>query len=123
MKGIAFLFFLVAALCVTIGMAWGIQMSASGNHTLSAAHAHLNLIGWVTMGLFGVYYHVVPDAAGKMLAKVHFGVAVAGVVIITPGIVQAVTERGETLAKVGSLLTLVSMLIFLFTVVTNRVKA
>ena len=123
MKGIAFLFFLVAALCVTIGMAWGIQMSASGNHTLSAAHAHLNLIGWVTMGLFGVYYHVVPDAAGKMLAKVHFAVAVAGVVIITPGIVQAVTERGETLAKVGSLLTLVSMLIFLFTVVTNRAKA
>ena len=123
MKGIAFLFFLVAALCVTIGMAWGIQMSASGNHNLAGAHAHLNLIGWVTMGLFGVYYHLVPGAAEKMLAKIHFVVAVAGVVIITPGIAQAIMERGDTLAKIGSLLTLVSMLIFLFTVATNRAKA
>lgn len=123
MKGIAFLFFLVAALCVTIGMAWGIQMSASGNHNLAGAHAHLNLIGWVTMGLFGVYYHLVPGAAEKMLAKIHFVVAVAGVVIITPGIAQAIMEQGDTLAKIGSLLTLVSMLIFLFTVATNRAKA
>ncbi len=122
MKGIAFLFFLVAALCVTIGMAWGIHMSATANHDMAPAHAHLNLIGWVTMGLFGLYYHVVPAAAEKMLAKIHFVVALAGVVIIVPGIVMALTQQGEALAKIGSILTMVSMLIFVFTVVTNRAK-
>ena len=120
MKGIAFWFFAVAALCVTIGMAWGIQMSASGNHVLSGAHAHLNLVGWVTMGMFGLYYHVVPAAAERSLAKVHFIVALTGVVLLVPGIAMAVTERGELLAQIGSMLTLISMLIFLFTVATNR---
>jgi len=120
MKGIAFAFMLVAALCVTGGMMWGIHMAISGNHILAPAHAHLNLVGWVTMGLFGLYYHNVPTAAGKLLAKVHFAVAIVGVVLMIPGIVLALQEKGEALAAAGSILTLASMLIFLFTVATNR---
>ncbi|PHP66901.1 hypothetical protein CSC94_12445 [Zhengella mangrovi] len=123
MRGVAFLFFATAALWVTVGMAWGIHMSASGDHMLRSAHAHLNLIGWVTMGLFGVYYHLVPDAAGRMLAKVHYAVALLGVLTIVPGIVMAVTQQGETLAKVGSMLTLLSMVIFLYTVISTRTRA
>lgn len=123
MRGVAFLFFVTAALCVTIGMAWGIQMSASGNHLLAGAHAHLNLIGWVTMGLFGIYYHLVPAAAGRMLAKIHYAVALLGVVTIVPGIVMALTQQGDTLAKIGSMLTLLSMVIFLYTVISTRTRA
>jgi cbb3-type cytochrome oxidase subunit 1 len=120
MRGISFWFFMTATVYVTIGMLWGIHMSASGDHSLAPAHAHLNLIGWVTMALFGIYYHLVPKAAGRVLAKVHFAVATAGVVIIVPGIVMAIEETGEVLAKLGSLLTLLSMLIFVFTVFRNR---
>lgn len=120
MKGIAFWFFLVAVLSVTIGMAWGIQMSASGDHMLAGAHAHLNLVGWASLGLFGLYYHMVPAAAERPLARIHFIVAVAGVVAMVPGIALAITERGELLAIIGSLLTFASMLIFLYTVATNR---
>ncbi|SMH43241.1 hypothetical protein [Maritimibacter sp. HL-12] len=120
MKGIAFWFFLVAVLSVAIGMAWGIQMSASGNHALSGAHAHLNLVGWASLGLFGIYYHMVPEAAEKPLAKVHFAVAVAGVVVMVPGIALAITERGDMLAIIGSLLTFASILIFLYTVARHR---
>jgi len=120
MKGIAFAFFVTAVLAVTLGMAWGIQMSASGNHTLAGAHAHLNLVGWASMGLFGLYYHTVPVATAGSLAKVHYVVALAGVVLMVPGIVMAVTDRGEMLAVVGSLLTLASILIFLFTVARHR---
>jgi len=120
MKGIAFLFFVTAAVAVLLGMVWGIQMSASGDHSLSGAHAHLNLIGWVTMGLFGVYYHVVPEAADHKLAKLHYPLALAGLVVIVPGIVMALRETGDTLAKVGSLLTVLSMLLFVFIVVSTR---
>jgi hypothetical protein len=42
------------------------------------------------------------------------------VIIVVPGIVMAVQETGETLAKIGSFLTLISMLIFLFTVFRNK---
>jgi cbb3-type cytochrome oxidase subunit 1 len=104
-------------------MVWGIVMSATMDHTLAPAHAHLNLIGWVTMGLFGVYYHNVPAAAQTHLAKFHFAIATLGVLLIVPGIVMALTRSGETLAKAGSALTLLSMLIFVFTVFRNRGRA
>ena len=66
MKGLAFHFFLVAAFCAALGMVWGIQMSASQDHTLSPAHGHLNLLGWVSMGMFGVYYAVTPHRRHKV---------------------------------------------------------
>jgi cbb3-type cytochrome oxidase subunit 1 len=120
MRGISFWFFATATIYVAIGMVWGIVMSATMDHSLAPAHAHLNLIGWVTMALFGIYYHNVPTAAETHLAKFHFAVATLGVLLIVPGIVMAITQSGETLAKAGSALTLLSMLIFVFTVFRNR---
>ncbi|WP_204112823.1 hypothetical protein [Shimia biformata] len=120
MRGVSFWFMALAALSATIGMAWGIQMSASGDHSLAPAHAHLNLIGWVTMALFAVYYHLVPAVAETILAKIHLAVTVLAVVVMVPGIVQALRETGETLAKLGSVLAILSMLIFLYTVVRSR---
>ena len=98
-------------------------MSATADHSLSPAHAHLNLIGWATMGLFGVYYHVVPEASEGRLPMIHYLLALAGLVLVVPGIVMALTEQGEGLAKLGSILTLLSMLVFVYVVVTNRKTA
>ena len=119
MKGIGFWFFAVAATAVTLGMCWGIQMAVSGDHILAPAHAHLNLLGWVTMGLFGVYYTLTPQAAARPLARVHFAVALAGVVVMVPGIVLAIRETTEAVVATGALLTLASMLIFLVTVLRH----
>ncbi|TDK50066.1 hypothetical protein [Antarcticimicrobium luteum] len=112
MNGIARYFMLLALLWIVIGMTWGIQMAAMNDHTLAPAHAHLNLVGWVTFAIFAFYYHLVPGAAQGRLAKLHLAVAVAGVVLMIPGIAMAVTRQGEALAKIGSLLTLISTLIF-----------
>ncbi len=119
MRGIAFYFFAFAVLCVTIGMLWGIQMAASGDHALAPAHAHLNLVGWVSMGLFGLYYRLTPTAADAGLAKIHFVLAALGVIVMIPGIVLALSERGEMLAVAGSFLSLASMLIFGLTVLRH----
>lgn len=119
MRGVALWFFATGTVAVTLGMVWGIQMSATGNHALAGAHAHLNLVGWATMALIGLYYHTTPEAAGALLAKVHYAVALAGLVILVPGIVQALRHTGETLAKLGSVLTLMAMLIFLVTVLMH----
>ena len=117
MKGISIYFFLVAIVSVTLGMIWGIQMSASHDHIMAPAHAHLNLLGWVSMAIFAFYYHLVPEAALGTLPKLHLALAVLGLVTIVPGIAMAVKETGEILAKLGSLLTLASMLVFLVIVV------
>ena len=89
MRGIAFHFFLVAALCAALGMVWGIQMSASHDHTLSPAHGHLNLLGWVSMGMFGVYYAVTPHAADTTSARVHFWMALGGLLEFSGALLAA----------------------------------
>lgn len=111
-------FFTVAALCATVGMAWGIQMAATQDHLLSPAHAHLNLVGWVTMGLFGLYYRYTPTAAGR-LAWVHFILAFAGVLLMVPGIALAILGQTEALAIAGTFLTIASMVIFVVTVLRH----
>jgi cbb3-type cytochrome oxidase subunit 1 len=120
MRGISFWFFATATIYVTLGMAFGIFMAASQDHSLAPAHAHLNLVGWVTTAMFGVYYHLVPEAGKQTLAKVHYAVATVGVLIMVPGIVMALRQQSEGLAKAGAVITLLSMLIFVYTVFRNR---
>jgi hypothetical protein len=116
MRGVAFAFFAAGSVAVLAGMVWGIQMSASHDHTLAPAHAHLNLVGWVTMGLFGLYYAQTPAAAASRLARVHVVLAVGGLVLMVPGIALAITGGGAGLAAAGSVLSLASMAVFVITV-------
>ena len=72
MRGIAFYFLCAAIIAVLVGMAWGIQMSAAGDHKLSGAHAHLNLVGWVTLSIFAFYYHLVPEAQAAAMPRIGY---------------------------------------------------
>ncbi|GLQ16621.1 hypothetical protein [Maritalea porphyrae] len=119
-KNIGFWFFAVAAICGLIGMGWGIQMSATHDHTLSPAHGHLNLVGWVTMAFFGVYYKLVPAAGETMIGKAHFVIAMLGLISFIPGIALAITGQGETIVKIRSVLIILSMLIFTFNIFKHR---
>lgn len=113
MKSLPTWFFIVGAVSVLIGMSWGIVMSATQDHTLMPAHAHLNLIGFVVMTIYGIYYALTPQAAANGLARVHFWLALLGEVLIVPGIVMAIQEQGEMLAKVGSVVVVLAMAVFL----------
>lgn len=69
-------FLRIAVLYIIVGVALGIYMGASGDHLMHPVHAHLNLLGWVAMSLFGLFYRVIPAAADTKLAKVHFWIYV-----------------------------------------------
>ena len=111
---------LAGVLAAVLGMLWGIQMAATHDHTLSPAHGHLNLVGWVSLMLFGLYYHAVPAAAESALARWHLLVALAGVVLLTPGIAVAISGGTEVIAILGSFVTLASMLVFAVVVLRSR---
>ena len=123
MRDIAFVFFLAAVLCVLVGMGWGIQMAISQDHLLAGAHAHLNLVGWTTLALFGLYYRLTPQAAGTRLAQLHAAIAILGVLVMVPGIAMSITTGEPALAAVGALLTALSMVIFLVTVLRHGLGA
>ena len=99
-----------------VGMVFGIWMSATQDHTLAPAHAHLNLIGGVLMAIFGAFYILVPTAAKTMVAKIQVLTAHLSVWLMFPGIIMAMTGQGETLAKLGSVLAIITMLLFVYLV-------
>jgi peptidoglycan/LPS O-acetylase OafA/YrhL len=119
MRDVAFVFFLAAVLSVTGGMFWGLQMGASGDHSMMGAHAHLNLVGWATMALFGVYYRLTPQAARGWLPKVHAVLAIVGTGVLVSGVAIVTRGGSEMPAIVGGMVTFASMLVFLFTVVRH----
>ena len=75
-----------------VGMAFGIWMSATQDHSLAPAHAHLNLIGGVLLALFGTFYMLVPSAAESRLAKIQVGLTHVAIWFMFPGIIMAIRE-------------------------------
>lgn len=117
-------FFITAILFALTGMSVGIWMGISGPETFNYApvHAHINLVGWATMFLCGLWYRGAPDAAASTIARVHYWCALVGAICLVLGIVGAVMPN-PTLDLVvipGSLLTALAMIIFLTIVVRHR---
>ncbi len=115
--------FATAAIFALIGMLWGIHMSATGDHLLSPAHGHLNLIGFVALSIFGTYYALTPAAAKSRLGMVHYVLTVVTVLMMAPGIVLAITDKGAFLAQISSVLGVATMGLFLFIILRHGVGA
>lgn len=64
--------FCLAAVYFAAGIVMGIVMGASGDHALFPVHAHLNLLGWVSMALFGLISKAHPAIAEGRVASLHF---------------------------------------------------
>ena len=105
--------FQAAVLLAVAGMIWGIVMAASGNHTAMPAHAHLNLLGWVSLFLFGIFYHLHPAIDRSRTAMLQVCVWIVATVILSVGVALVHTghEIGEPIAAVSSLVVLADMLL------------
>ena len=61
----------IAVIYFTFGILLGLHMAKSGDFSMRPVHAHLNLLGWVSMALFGLIYCQFPQLANNGLAKAH----------------------------------------------------
>ena len=62
----------LAVLYLLVGVVFGLVMGATGHIEFAPVHAHINLLGWATMALAGVIYHLFPRAGGSRLGLWHF---------------------------------------------------
>jgi FtsH-binding integral membrane protein len=110
--------FKAAVLFVLAGMAWGMQMAISQDHSAYPAHAHLNLLGWVSLFLIGIYYRLHPALERARLAFVQIWVWIVGVIVQAIGValVHTGNDKAEPAAAGGSILVVVSMLLFVWMV-------
>jgi cbb3-type cytochrome oxidase subunit 1 len=119
MKSLPYYFIGFATLFALLGMIYGMYMAGSEDHTLAGAHAHNNLLGWVTMAIYGLYYRVAPSSITR-LATAHFAVALIANIIFPIGIAMAILGQSPVFAAVGGGLELLAMLIFAYVVWRNR---
>jgi hypothetical protein len=118
MTRLALLFFKTETIFLIFGVAHGLQMGISIDHSAMPAHAHINLLGWATSGLFGVYYALQPAKAGWRVAMVHYVVYVVGLVVMLPALYlnYAGYPQFEPLLAGGSMIVGLGILIFAYVV-------
>jgi cbb3-type cytochrome oxidase subunit 1 len=106
--------FVLGSLTGLAGVSLGIFMGVTQDHSLTPVHAHLNLIGWVSMFLFGLYYHAHPEAEQR-LAKVQAGAVAIGYLAMMgalASLILAPVAAALPIAIAGSVLVWIGMALF-----------
>lgn len=75
-------FLVIGGVYLIVGIALGSHMGASGDHTLMPVHAHINLLGFVLMSVFGLTYRLIPGLADGPLARAHFWMHQVGSLVL-----------------------------------------
>jgi hypothetical protein len=106
--------FRAAVAFVVAGMIWGLVMAISDDPSTMPAHAHLNLLGWVSLFLFGIYYRLHPWLEDARSASVQVWVWIIGTIILAIGVALVHTghSAGDPIAAVGSVVVLLDALLF-----------
>lgn len=110
--------FRIAVLFAMAGICMGIAMAILQDHSVMPAHAHLNLLGWVSLFLFGIFYRLDPVLDVSRLATAHVIVWSLGTAVLTTAVaaIHMGHTAAEPVAAVASLLLLGAMALFAFLV-------
>jgi hypothetical protein len=122
MPKISKMFFATAICFLIAGIVVGLKMSIAHDYTAVGAHAHINLLGWVTMAIFGAFHALNPQGAGTRLAKIQFYTYAGGVIVMTPALYLLLTGSPamEPIVAVASLVVFAGVLMFAAIVFRTR---
>ena len=105
---------------VTLGLAMAMHPPWTAFRT---AHLHMNLLGFISMMIFGVAYHVIPRFTGhplhsRRLAGIHWWVANIGLALLVAGFVTISPRAGgrTILLTVGGALSAIGAYAFIYNV-------
>ena len=109
-------FFFTGTVCLLIGMCWGIHMGASENMVTMPAHAHLNLLGWVTLSIYGTFYALTRQTLVARLAWANYAASTLGLVVMIPSLALFLSHGNDPayipFMSVGEILSVAGLLLF-----------
>ena len=112
-------FFTVAALCGLAGMIWGSYMGSTHDHSMMPAHAHLNLLGWVTLSIMGGFY-ALPGNNPRTLAWVNFALSSLGAILMAVLLPRVLTQTLDgKVMMAAEIPTILGMICFLISVISG----
>jgi heme/copper-type cytochrome/quinol oxidase subunit 1 len=86
---------------MVIGVLLGIFMSATQKLELAPLHAHINLVGWASMGIFACLYKLFPALEESKLAPYHFWIYTVGFVLMMISLFFLLGGGGTSLQGLG----------------------
>lgn len=123
MKNVDLKFLLLAAVMLTCGVGLGIRMGIVHDFSLAPVHAHINLVGWASLALFGIVYRLYPQMAQSRLAGLHFILAAPAAVMFPIGIALSILAERPLVAIVASLLWFIGVLVFLANLIRQAFRS
>jgi hypothetical protein len=95
-------------------------MGASGDHSLFPLHAHINLLGWVSMSLFGVIGAVYPQTTVGRVATLQFWIHNLALPILLVALAAKLRgiQAAEPVLGLGSTVVGIGVLLFAYQVIT-----
>ncbi len=106
-------FLALGAAMLVVGVSMGTYMGIAHDFQLSPVHAHVNLVGWVSLSLFGIVYRLFPDLQAGRLARLHFLLAAPSALMFPAGIYMAIMHGKPLLSGVAALMWLIGAILFL----------
>lgn len=114
MPSISHLYFRTAIVFLILGVLVGLQMAMTQDHSVVGAHAHINLLGWVTSAIFGGYYALNPAKAQGRLPVIQYWIYAPSVAVLSVALYFML--RGnmalEPVVAISSLVVLLGIVLF-----------
>ena len=112
-------FLLMAVLCLLIGLMMGIGMGVAHDFQFAPVHAHLNLVGFVSLSVFGLAYKLYPALQRSRLAMPHLAASSLGALVFPFGIYLSISREFPAVAIVGSLIVFTGAALFAANLLLN----
>jgi cbb3-type cytochrome oxidase subunit 1 len=105
-----------------VGLALLVWPAESGSYI--PVHVHLNLLGFMSMMIYGVGYHILPRFSGRniyspSLVKIQFWLSNVGLIamaLIWPAAAAGESSAAGTVLMLASVLSLAGVVIFAFNI-------
>ncbi|WP_339158752.1 hypothetical protein MKX50_06000 [Paenibacillus sp. FSL W8-0186] len=68
----------IAAIYSLIGALIGADMAGRYDYTLTPAHAHILVVGWLTLFAYGMFYYIFKEISMVRTAKLHVWCSIIG---------------------------------------------
>lgn len=111
----------LAVAYLLVGVTLGLVMGITHHFEYIPVHAHINLLGWASLGLAGVIYHLFPRAGGHWLGLLHFWLHNIGLPLFVTGLFIMLSGHpgAEPLVVVGAITALAGILCFTINLFIN----
>jgi hypothetical protein len=107
---------LTAIAFFVLGVAAGMYMGIAQDFRFVHVHAHINLLGWVALGLAGLLYAVHPRLQTTWMAHAHYWLHTVGLIVFMGGFAWGSASGDKPFVPIAIGATSVTLGVVLFAV-------